>query len=266
MSAAHRPGIADLGPRRPPPAAEGLELVRLGQLGVLHDGPHVLFAPYMITVPARPRLRDADETCSKTVNVLGLHLAAGLAALLPDQLRHDRQRVRAAGRRRLRRPFGPQEVAHGGLRLGRLRSSASLLFFMQGDHWQIGAVAVVTEQHPRRLLAGAYYAILVDISTEDERDQASSRGWAFGYLGGGLLLADQPRYVPRARRLRTRRGHVGAALAASAGLWWALFTLIPLRPAARLRAGQPWWSSPAACCSAASGSSSPPSGAARTTR
>ena len=35
----------------------------------------------------------------------------------------------------------------------------------------------------------SYYAILVDISTEDERDRVSSRGWAFGYLGGGLLLA-----------------------------------------------------------------------------
>ena len=33
-----------------------------------------------------------------------------------------------------------------------------------------------------------YDAILCDISTEDERDRASSRGWALGYLGGGLLL------------------------------------------------------------------------------
>ena len=42
------------------------------------------------------------------------------------------------------------------------------------------------------ILAGCslvgYYAILCDISTEDERDRASSRGWAFGYLGGGVLL------------------------------------------------------------------------------
>ena len=39
----------------------------------------------------------------------------------------------------------------------------------------------------------SYYAILVDISTEDERDRVSSRGWAFGYLGGGLLLRAEPR-------------------------------------------------------------------------
>ena len=67
-------------------------------------------------------------------------------------------------------------------------ASASLLFFMQGESWQLGAVAIVVSS----MLAGcslvSYYAILVDISTEDERDHVSSRGWAFGYLGGGLLL------------------------------------------------------------------------------
>ena len=59
---------------------------------------------------------------------------------------------------------------------------------MEGDNWQLGAVAVVMSS----ILAGcslvSYYAILVDISTEEERDRASSRGWAFGYLGGGVLL------------------------------------------------------------------------------
>ena len=34
-----------------------------------------------------------------------------------------------------------------------------------------------------------YDAILCEISAEDERDRVSSRGWALGYLGGGLLLA-----------------------------------------------------------------------------
>jgi MFS transporter, UMF1 family len=82
------------------------------------------------------------------------------------------------------------------------------------------------------ILAGcsltAYYAILVDISTEDERDSASSRGWAFGYLGGGLLLAIN---------LGMYLGHdaigLGEELAVrlslfSAGVWWAGFTIIPL--------------------------------------
>ena len=34
-----------------------------------------------------------------------------------------------------------------------------------------------------------YDAILCRIASPDDRDEVSSRGWALGYLGGGLLLA-----------------------------------------------------------------------------
>ena len=38
----------------------------------------VLFAPYMISVAGRAAgCPDADETCDRTVSLLGLHLAAG---------------------------------------------------------------------------------------------------------------------------------------------------------------------------------------------
>ena len=68
----------------------------------------------------------------------------------------------------------------------------ALLFFLDGDNWQVGAVAVVMSSILGGCSLVSYYAILVDISTEDERDRASSRGWAWGYLGGGTLLPDQP--------------------------------------------------------------------------
>jgi MFS transporter, UMF1 family len=98
---------------------------------------------------------------------------------------------------------------------------------MKDDQWQIGAVAIVLSS----VLAGcsviSYSAILVDISTEEERDHVSSRGWAFGYLGGGLLLL---------LNLVVVLGHdaigLGTELAVrisllSAALWWAGFTIIP---------------------------------------
>ena len=34
-----------------------------------------------------------------------------------------------------------------------------------------------------------YYSVLPDIATADERDGLSSRGWAFGFLGGAITLA-----------------------------------------------------------------------------
>ena len=129
---------------------------------------------------------------------------------------------------------------------------------MQGDNWQLGAVAIVLSS----ILAGcslvSYYAILVDISTEDERDRVSSRGWAFGYLGGGLLLAGQPRRSFLGHdAIGLDEEHGGAASRCSRPRCGGpAFTIIPFlrlrnRAPRRRRAR-----SPAACCSAASASSS----------
>jgi UMF1 family MFS transporter len=98
---------------------------------------------------------------------------------------------------------------------------------MAGDHWQLGAFAVVVSS----ILAGcslvSYYAILVDISTEDERDRVSSRGWAWGYLGGGLLLAVNLVVVLAHDALGLDK-ELGVRLSLlSAAVWWAGFTLVP---------------------------------------
>lgn len=187
----------------------------------------VLFGPYMITVAGRAAgCADPDETCNKTVSLLGLHLAAGS---LPSYLtsfatiagafvlpvvgawvdRSARKRVHMAA------------FAWSGA------AFASLLFFMEGDNWQLGAVAVVMSS----VLAGcamvSYYAILVDISTEEERDHVSSRGWAFGYLGGGVLLLLNLVLVlmPGTFGLDTETAVRLSLL--SAAVWWAGFTIIP---------------------------------------
>ena len=79
----------------------------------------------------------------------------------------------------------------------------------------------------------SYYAILVDISTEDERDRVSSRGWAFGYLGGGLLLAVNLVMVLAHGAIGLDKELAVRLSLLSAALWWAGFTLIPFLPAAR---------------------------------
>ena len=178
----------------------------------------VLFAPYMITVAGRAAGcgDDPDDTCAKTVNVLGLHLAAGSlpfyltsfatilsAFILPI--------VGAMVDRSTRKKWHMAGFAWAGA------AFASLLFFMQGDNWQLAAVAIVISS----VLAGcslvSYYAILCDISTEAERDRVSSRGWAFGYLGGGVLLLVNLGDRARPRRRRHGQGAGGPALAAVGG-------------------------------------------------
>ena len=74
----------------------------------------------------------------------------------------------------------------------------------------------------------SYSAILVDISTEAERDHVSSRGWAFGYLGGGTLLARQPGARAWATTPSASTSELAVRLSLlSAAVWWAGFTIIP---------------------------------------
>ena len=188
----------------------------------------VLFGPYMITVAGRAAgCVDPDATCNRTVNVLGLHLAAGslpsyLTSFATISSAFVLPVVGALVDRSARKKWHMAGYAYAGAFFG------ALLFFLRGDSWQLGAACVVLAS----ILAGCslvcYYAILVDVSTEDERDAASSRGWAWGYLGGGLLLAVN---------LVVFLAHDGFGISSelavrlsllSAALWWAGFTVIPL--------------------------------------
>jgi UMF1 family MFS transporter len=196
----------------------------------------VLFAPYMITVAGKAAgCAHANDACAKTVSVLGLHLAAGSlpsyltsfatiasAFLLPI--------VGAFADRSARKKWHLAGYAYAGAFF------AALLFFLKGENWQLGAVAVILAS----ILGGcsliSYYAILVDISTEDERDSASSRGWAWGYLGGGLLLAINLVIVEGHDTFGISKAMAVRVSMLSAAIWWAGFTLIPLR---RLRNYEP---------------------------
>ena len=69
---------------------------------------------------------------------------------------------------------------------------AALLFFMQGDNWQLGAVAVVLSSILGGCSLVAYYAILVDISTEDERDRRLLARLGLGLPRRRAAAAGQP--------------------------------------------------------------------------
>ncbi|GHE48489.1 MFS transporter [Streptosporangium violaceochromogenes] len=73
-----------------------------------------------------------------------------------------------------------------------------------------------------------YNSFLPDISTADERDGVSARGWGFGYLGGGLLLAANLALFTGHGSLGVSEGEAVRIALSSAGLWWAGFTVIPM--------------------------------------
>jgi UMF1 family MFS transporter len=82
-----------------------------------------------------------------------------------------------------------------------------------------------------------YDAILCEIAPPDDRDDVSSRGWALGYLGGGLLLAVNLGLVSGHSALGLSTETAVRLSLLSAGLWWGLFTIIPYRGLRDLASG-----------------------------
>src|SRR6185295_11404568 len=74
-----------------------------------------------------------------------------------------------------------------------------------------------------------YNSFLPEITTEDQRDRVSSRGFAWGYLGGGVLLALNLLFVFTADGLGISRGMAVRLSLLSAGIWWGGFALITFR-------------------------------------
>ncbi len=78
-----------------------------------------------------------------------------------------------------------------------------------------------------------YDALLPHVANDDEIDQVSSRGYAMGYIGGGLLLLINvamiflgPRLLPNMDETEATKLMMRLSLA-SVAVWWAVFS-IPL--------------------------------------
>ncbi len=190
----------------------------------------VLIGPYLTTIAERAACGYAgsvQQPCREHLSVLGASVSPGSlvfyvitastlisAFVLPfvgaiaDQV---------ASRRRLM-----AQLAWGGAFV------TGLLFFVTGTNWQLGCVLLLVAN----ILFGAslvvYDALLVDVAGPDERDQVSSRGWAFGYLGGGLLLAANLAFVTFLPFGVSTELAVRITLL-SAAVWWAAWTLVPYR-------------------------------------
>ncbi|MEU3298240.1 MFS transporter [Streptomyces sp. NPDC006678] len=107
--------------------------------------------------------------------------------------------------------------------------ATAAMFFLEGDRYLLGAFLLIVANASLSVSMVLYNAYLPQIAEPEERDTVSSRGWAFGYTSGALVLL---------LNLVLYSGHESFGLSeseavriclASAGLWWGAFTLIPLR-------------------------------------
>lgn len=188
----------------------------------------VLFGPYLTSIAteaACPGLAEGAD-CATDLSVLGLPIDPGslhpytvglstfVGALMLIFVGAIADRTKRPARLM-------------GLFAGIGAVAASLMFFVEGTNWQLGVLLLMIASIALGASLVVYDAILVRICPPDDRDKVSSRGWALGYLGGGLLLAVNFLMLSNEDTF----GGTGQTVRISmlmAGLWWGLFSLIPV--------------------------------------
>ena len=103
------------------------------------------------------------------------------------------------------------------------------LYFLEGTRYMLGSLLFILSNVSFGASVVFYNAFLPDIASPDRRDHVSSMGWATGYIGGGLLLALNLVLFSQAATFGLTTGQAVRVCLTSAGVWWAIFTLVPLK-------------------------------------
>ncbi|EPD61186.1 MFS transporter [Streptomyces sp. HGB0020] len=102
------------------------------------------------------------------------------------------------------------------------------MFFLDGDRYLLGGVLLVVANAAQSVATMLYNSYLPQIAPPEDRDAVSSRGWAFGYAAGSLvLIVNLVLYMGHDSFGVSETTAVRICLA-TAGLWWGVFTLVPL--------------------------------------
>jgi UMF1 family MFS transporter len=122
-------------------------------------------------------------------------------------------------------------------------TATALLYFVQTGDWLLASLLFLFGNVGFAGSLVYYDGLLPHVARPDEIDQVSSRGYAMGYIGGGILLAINLvmiMFLPKAlgvdTALMTRLSFVTVAI------WWFIFTLPLLlnvkEPPRRIEAGE----------------------------
>ncbi len=97
------------------------------------------------------------------------------------------------------------------------------LFFITGPLYVLGGLLFILANVAFGASIVFYNAFLPQIASEDQRDKVSSRGWALGYIGGGLLLLLNLILYQFSDKIGLDGAMAVRISLASAGAWWLVF-------------------------------------------
>ena len=118
------------------------------------------------------------------------------------------------------------------------------MFFLKGSDYLFGGLLFVIANVAFGASEAIYNSFLPEIAPPEERDAVSSKGFAVGYIGGGVLLALNLVLFLNTAKIGMTDGLAVRISLASAGAWWAIFTIPTLvtihnrGPARTLAAGE----------------------------
>lgn len=104
-------------------------------------------------------------------------------------------------------------------------ATGSLFFVSTGD-WQLAGALFIVGRLGFGLANVFYDSLLPHVAVEEDQDRVSSRGYAYGYLGGGILLVIAVALIlllPDEDNLGVRVSFIAVAV------WWAVFSIPILR-------------------------------------
>jgi MFS transporter, UMF1 family len=190
----------------------------------------VLFAPYLTVVAKRAACpgQDTDLACRTDLQVLGLPISPGSLALYAITVTTLLSALvlpvvgAVADRSGYKRTLLARFAWLGA-------AAAAAMALVSGTNWQLGVALLMLAGLALGSSLVIYDAVLCEIAAPDERDRVSSRGWALGYAGGGLLLAINLAMVSGHDSLGLSKEAAVRVSLLTAGVWWAGFTVIPYR-------------------------------------
>ncbi|MEU5091940.1 MFS transporter [Streptomyces sp. NPDC021356] len=108
-------------------------------------------------------------------------------------------------------------------------AATTALFLLDGRRYLLGGFLLIVANASVAVSMVLYNSYLPQIARPEERDAVSSRGWAFGYAAGSLVLVANLVLFTAHDSFGVSEAMAVRICLASAGLWWGVFTLVPLR-------------------------------------
>jgi UMF1 family MFS transporter len=99
------------------------------------------------------------------------------------------------------------------------------MYFLEGKEYVFGSLLFILANVSFGASIVIYNSFLPQIASIEERDAVSSKGFAWGYLGGGLLLALNLVLLLKADSFGITTGFAVRVSLCSAGVWWGIFAI-----------------------------------------